>query len=141
MFMTQKIVDALRAAVGEEFGGQRIFAQKVGTSCANVSRWINGKNRRISDDSWKKILPHLKDHLPDGVKKAEGRNSSLRTPDAGVTVNIFGVPYSRVVGALKSATFLTDEQKRELIVRIFYDDFDGGELAKPDGNITVKRYR
>ena len=140
MYLTQEIIDAIRAAVGDGFGGQRIFAQKVGTSCANVSRWVNGKNRRISDETWKKILPHLKDYLPNCGKKVECRNLPPRNPAPGVTVNIFGVSYSRVVGALKSASFLTDEQKRDLIVRIFYDDFDSGEFAKLDGNVTVKRH-
>ncbi|MBQ6353026.1 MAG: hypothetical protein IJJ28_07155 [Lentisphaeria bacterium] len=128
MYLTHEIIDSIRNAIGDKFGGQRLFAQKVGTSSANVSRWINGKNRRISNETWLKLQPHLAPFLcRDTAPQPTSRHSSPK--DSGVTINVSGVSHSRIVQALKDVDYLSEDQKRDLIARIFYDNIRNGESA------------
>lgn len=140
MYLTHEIIDAIRAAMGDDFGSQQLFARKVGTSCANVSRWLNGKNRRITKETWQKLQPHITDFLkPSGSDPVSEIDRRLDTP--GVTIRVSGVSYERIAAALESVDYLSLDQKRDIIARIFFDYADkysfkpGNDLG---GGIVVK---
>ena len=129
MYLSDEIIDAIKAAVGEKFGGQRLFAMKVGTSCANVSRWLNGKNHRISDETWHKLRPHIEKFLhPSAQPKPKAADGSSAN-NTEITINVAGVSCEHIAKVLRGVDYLTEEQKRDIIAKIFYDTPDPGGIA------------
>ena len=63
MKITEEILAALREAV-ERAGGAGELARRSGINPANLSRYLNGKVRTITDDNWAKLEPSLR---PGGV--------------------------------------------------------------------------
>lgn len=68
MRIDDNILRALKRAV-EESGGGKEFAARCQVSASNISRYLSGKVRSVSDDSWEKIRPFL--DLPP-VSRAAG---------------------------------------------------------------------
>ena len=59
----QASLDALREAVAKA-GSQNSLALKAGVSAQNINRYLSGEIKRISDETWHKLLPHLRPYLP-----------------------------------------------------------------------------
>lgn len=58
MKITEKIQSDLRQAA-ERCGGAGEFARKCGIDAANISRYLSGKVKSISDANWEKLSPYL----------------------------------------------------------------------------------
>ena len=58
MRIDERILAALKSAVAEA-GGAKELARKSGVSASNISRYLSGKVRSITDDCWEKLLPEL----------------------------------------------------------------------------------
>ena len=63
MKITYEILAALRDAV-ERAGGAGELARRCGVNPANLSRYLNGKVRTITDDNWAKLSPCLRRGSP-----------------------------------------------------------------------------
>ena len=137
MYLTHEIIDAIRAAVGDKFGGQRLFAMKIGTSCANVSRWLNGKNHRISDETWRKLKPHIEKFLHHEDRSSQKASSETPRKNAEITINVAGVSCEHIAKVLRGIDYLTEEQKRDLIAKIFYDNTNTSGIASV--NVSGKK--
>ena len=59
MRITDPILHALRQAVTES-GDAKEFAARCGVSASNISRYLSGKVKSITDECWEKLLPALK---------------------------------------------------------------------------------
>ena len=66
MRITENILHALRKAVMEA-GDAKEFAAKTGVSASNISRYLSGKVKSITDDCWEKLQPELDLALPSGA--------------------------------------------------------------------------
>jgi hypothetical protein len=62
MKITEDILKALKEAV-KQSGFKANFARKARVDKANLTRWINGAIKTISDDSWLKLEPFLKPYM------------------------------------------------------------------------------
>ena len=62
MKITNEIIKALRAVV-DEMGTPAQVARKTGVSPSNLSRYINGETKSISDDNWDKLKEYIVPHL------------------------------------------------------------------------------
>ena len=58
MRIDDKIMHALKMAVATA-GGAKELASRCGVSASNISRYLSGKVRSITDDCWEKLLPEL----------------------------------------------------------------------------------
>ncbi|MBR7130716.1 MAG: hypothetical protein IKC82_01835 [Lentisphaeria bacterium] len=58
MRIDDHIIHALRKAVTAA-GDAKEFALRCGVSASNISRYLSGKVRTITDESWEKLLPFL----------------------------------------------------------------------------------
>ncbi|MCI5778286.1 MAG: S24 family peptidase [Lentisphaeria bacterium] len=58
MRIDETIRHALKAAVLEA-GGAKELSSRCGVSASNISRYLSGKVRSITDDCWEKLLPEL----------------------------------------------------------------------------------
>ncbi len=58
MRIDDKILHALKIAVASA-GGAKELAARCGVSASNISRYLSGKVRSITDDCWEKMLPEL----------------------------------------------------------------------------------
>ena len=67
MRIDDRIMQALRQAVAAA-GGAKELAQRSGVSASNISRYLSGKVRSMTDDCWEKLRPEL--DLP--IHHAEG---------------------------------------------------------------------
>ena len=67
MRIDDRIMQALKQAVAAA-GGAKELAQRSGVSASNISRYLSGKVRSMTDDCWEKLRPEL--DLP--VLHAEG---------------------------------------------------------------------
>lgn len=63
MKITKEILSGLNCAV-RHCGSAGAFARRTGVDAANVSRYLNGKVKSVSDDNWAKMLPLLAPVLP-----------------------------------------------------------------------------
>ena len=68
MRIDDRVLRALRLAV-DEAGDAKEFAARCGVSASNISRYLSGKVRSITDECWEKLLPELK---LDSPPKAAG---------------------------------------------------------------------
>ena len=62
MKITREIINALKAVV-DEMGNPAQVARKTGVSPSNLSRYMNGETRSISDDNWDKLKEYITPHL------------------------------------------------------------------------------
>lgn len=62
MKITREIINALKAVV-DEMGNPAQVARKTGVSPSNLSRYLNGETRSISDDNWDKLKEYITPHL------------------------------------------------------------------------------
>lgn len=58
MRIDEKVLHALKMAVVSA-GGAKELALRCGVSASNISRYLSGKVRSITDDCWEKLLPEL----------------------------------------------------------------------------------
>ena len=58
MKLTEDLLAELRSAVAAA-GGAGEFARRCGIDAANISRYLSGKVRSVSDDNWTKLAPRL----------------------------------------------------------------------------------
>jgi hypothetical protein len=63
MRINDHILHALRQAV-ETAGGAKELAARSQVSASNISRYLSGKVRSITDDCWEKLLPFLEFSAP-----------------------------------------------------------------------------
>ena len=63
MKITYEVLAALREAV-KRAGGAGELARRSGVNPANLSRYLNGKVRTITDDNWAKLAPCLRRGTP-----------------------------------------------------------------------------
>jgi len=82
MKIGEEVLAALREAV-ERAGGAGELARRSGVNPANLSRYLNGKVRTITDDNWAKLEPWLRRAGAVGVA---GSASGLRVPRRSATV-------------------------------------------------------
>ena len=66
MRITENILHSLRKAVMEA-GDAKEFAAKTGVSASNISRYLSGKVKSITDDCWEKLQPELDLAPPPGT--------------------------------------------------------------------------
>ena len=69
MKLTPEVLDTLREAI-RAAGGAGAFARKCHVDAANISRYLNGKVRSVSDDNWNKLKPFLPPSAPPGRREA-----------------------------------------------------------------------
>ena len=78
MKLTPEVLDTLRRAISAA-GGAGAFARKCHVDAANISRYLNGKVRSVSDDNWNKLKPFL---APAGTpEKPDGGATVANTPE------------------------------------------------------------
>lgn len=66
MKITENIRNALKLKIeAYGFGGQAILAGKIGLKPSYISRIRLGKTKEITDGTWKKIKPHIKEYLDE----------------------------------------------------------------------------
>ena len=58
MKLTPEVLETLRRAI-DAAGGAGAFARKCHIDAANISRYLNGKVRSVSDDNWNKLAPFV----------------------------------------------------------------------------------
>ena len=63
MRIDDRILQALRKAVADA-GDAKEFAIRSQVSASNISRYLSGKVRTITDESWEKLLPFLELPIP-----------------------------------------------------------------------------
>ena len=134
MKYTMKIHRALKAAVAA-WGdyGQKKFSEDSGISAVYINRWLNPDKyhpRTIGDALWEKLLPKIEKYLEEDVddihvaKAVTPRMLTATKPEylgkiINGQINVYGVPNERIISVINGAAFLTKEQKKELILRIF----------------------
>lgn len=62
MKVTKEIMSALRELLMHNT--QFEIQQKTGCSQQNISRYINGQRKRMTDDIWEKLYPAIEEYLP-----------------------------------------------------------------------------
>ena len=48
-------------------GSPADFARITGVSQSQLSRYMTGEIKRVQDETWRKLVPHLKEFLPPGA--------------------------------------------------------------------------
>ena len=74
MRITDNILTALRKAVLDS-GDAKEFAARTGISASNISRYLSGKVKSITDECWEKLQPEL------DLAPAAGRGTIANTPE------------------------------------------------------------
>lgn len=60
MKIDNDIISAIQKKVNElGAGGQALLAGHASIHAANISRYLNGETKTISDDTWSRLRPHL----------------------------------------------------------------------------------
>ncbi|MBR2345371.1 MAG: hypothetical protein IKA71_06255 [Lentisphaeria bacterium] len=77
MRIDENILHALRMAVAES-GGAKEFAARCGVSASNISRYLSGKVRSITDDCWEKLAGELSVHQPHSAPGTITNTPELR---------------------------------------------------------------
>ncbi|MBQ9803627.1 MAG: LexA family transcriptional regulator [Lentisphaeria bacterium] len=77
MRIDDKILHALKMAVATA-GGAKELASRCGVSASNISRYLSGKVRSITDDCWEKLLPVLELPSPGEAAGTINNTSKLR---------------------------------------------------------------
>ena len=78
MKLTPEVLETLRRAI-DAAGGAGAFARKCHIDAANISRYLNGKVRSVSDDNWNKLKPFVS---PAGApEKPETGAAIANTPE------------------------------------------------------------
>ena len=70
MKITDELRERIRIAV-EQTGGANEFARHCGIDAANISRYLSGRVKSISDDNWEKLEKKLKVSVPVSSSSAE----------------------------------------------------------------------
>lgn len=78
MKIDDTILHALRQAVGD-CGGAKEFAAKCQVSASNISRYLSGKVKSITDDCWEKLLPELDLPAPPHAAGTIANTPALRS--------------------------------------------------------------
>lgn len=148
MELTPEIIQAIKQAI-KKYGTAIELAQKTGISKENISRWKNQKTFTITPDLWDKLHPEIEMFLPsinqdENVKIKDNADVPTRNvfqfQDRQATVNdistllerfapgrqivtgvinVNGIPAEKITTAINEATHLSEEQKKELIYKIF----------------------
>ncbi|MBE6356359.1 MAG: hypothetical protein E7058_04505 [Lentisphaerae bacterium] len=77
MKIDDSILHALRQAV-ENCGGAKELAAKCQVSASNISRYLSGKVKSITDDCWEKLLPELDLPVPPHTHGTISNTPALR---------------------------------------------------------------
>ncbi len=130
MQLSDRIFSALTYTMETKFGTDRgnkkLFAEYLGVSTANVSRWLRRKVSTIEMPIWNLIEPKLlyPPEIPEKDMEIANKMRSLfqdlepgRQLIAGV-INVCGVPDEKIRTAIAESD-LTQEQKNALILKIF----------------------
>ena len=125
------IKDALRTAFGADKNiCQASIAKATGIQQSSISRWMSGATKHMGDDNWLKILPFIKDILPEDYtpKDVHGKNRLFLTHnyDRGglinrMNINHFNSPGKDPLEALVLKYFKqlpSDAKKLEVIAMI-----------------------
>lgn len=75
MKLTDDIEAALHSAINM-FGSKSAFARRANISVYTLRKYLKRKTKFISDETWEKMYPHIKDFL--GQKKQESTYPSYK---------------------------------------------------------------
>ncbi len=70
-FITHGIYDALKRWYTEERLTQEQIAQIVGVNRSSVNGWLSGEAKRIRAVNWVRLLPRLRQYLPEDALDAD----------------------------------------------------------------------
>ncbi len=102
MKITDDIITAINKSI-DTLGSKSEFAHKTGVNIQLLGQYISKKTQVIKDETWEKIYPFIKSHIPS---KANSKNELIK----GLTMN------QRIL--LDAYDDLTEEQQDKVVLDI-----------------------
>jgi len=84
MRITDEIIAALNNGI-DAVGSKSEFAHKAGVQVQTIGKYLGNKTKFIKDETWDKIYPLIKSHIPEKNHK-QTQNYKTKYPD-NLTMN------------------------------------------------------
>jgi hypothetical protein len=117
MKITNDIINALKEVISK-YESQRAFASEIDINEDCISKYLNGRIKKIEHDNWLKLEPFLRPCLPVQNKITYNQQHAQ-----GISHTINGdinnsAPLSDVKKAIYADPDLTKDQKRKILIEI-----------------------
>lgn len=88
MKLNDDIVRAMHSAILEGYESVADFAKNANVSANTISKYLRKENSTIQQETWDKIHPLIKNHLPN-AKSEKNKNQRELTADEKILIDAF----------------------------------------------------